>query len=555
VLLLRVVEIPAIVTREVAKQQATEQQIWHRRKVDAISRCYRSRGDMQEILGRLEEKRAAARAGGGRRRVEAQHRRGKLTARERLELLLDPGSFEEWDMFVEHRSHDFGMGEQKIPGDGVVTGYGTVNGRLVFVFSQDFTVFGGSLSEAHAEKICKIMDQAMNVGAPVIGLNDSGGARIQDGVASLAGYAEVFERNVLASGVVPQVSMIMGPCAGGAVYSPAMTDFIFMVKDTSYLFVTGPEVVKTVTHETVTQEELGGALTHTSRSGVADLAFENDVEALIELRRFIDFLPASNRTKPPLRPTADPFDRPEPSLDTLVPGSPNKPYDMKELIEKVVDEGDFFEIQRDFARNILIGFARMEGSPIGIVANQPMVLAGCLDIDSARKAARFVRFCDCFNIPIVTFVDVPGFLPGTAQEYGGIIKHGAKLLFAFAEATVPKVTLITRKAYGGAYDVMSSKHLRGDINFAWPSAEIAVMGPKGAVEIIFRADLGDTAAIDARTEEYREKFANPFVAASRGFIDDVIPPRGTRGRLCRALAMLRGKQLANPPKKHDNIPL
>jgi propionyl-CoA carboxylase beta chain len=458
-------------------------------------------------------------------------------------------------MFVEHRSHDFGIAEHKIPGDGVVTGYGTVNGRLVFVFSQDFTVFGGSLSEAHAEKVCKIMDQAMNVGAPVIGLNDSGGARIQDGVASLAGYAEVFERNVLASGVVPQVSMIMGPCAGGAVYSPAMTDFIFMVKDTSYLFVTGPEVVKTVTHETVTQEELGGALTHTTRSGVADLAFENDVEALIELRRFIDFLPASNRAQPPLRPSADPADRVELSLDTLVPSSPNKPYDMKELIEKVVDDRDFFEIQPDYARNILIGFARMEGSTIGIVANQPMVLAGCLDIDSARKAARFVRFCDCFNIPIVTFVDVPGFLPGTAQEYGGIIKHGAKLLFAFAEATVPKVTLITRKAYGGAYDVMSSKHLRGDLNFAWPSAEIAVMGPKGAVEIIFRSDLGDVAAIAARTEEYREKFANPFVAASRGFIDDVIPPRGTRRRLCRALAMLRGKQLSNPPKKHDNIPL
>ncbi len=510
---------------------------------------------MDNILDRLEEKRRAARAGGGARRVEAQHRRGKLTARERIELLLDPGSFEEWDMFVEHRSHDFGIDQQRVPGDGVVTGYGTVNGRLVFVFSQDFTVFGGSLSEAHAEKICKIMDHAINVGAPVIGLNDSGGARIQDGVASLAGYAEVFERNVLASGVVPQVSMIMGPCAGGAVYSPAMTDFIFMVKDTSYLFVTGPEVVRTVTHETVTQEELGGAVTHTTRSGVADLAFANDVEALLELRRFIDFLPASNRAPPPQRPTADPRDRAEPSLDTLVPGNPNRPYDIKELILKIVDEADFFEIQPNFARNIVIGFARMEGSTIGVVANQPMVLAGCLDIDSARKAARFVRFCDCFNIPIVTFVDVPGFLPGTAQEYGAIIKHGAKLLFAFAEATVPKVTLITRKAYGGAYDVMSSKHLRGDVNFAWPSAEIAVMGPKGAVEIIFRADLGDLAAIEARTEEYREKFANPFVAASRGFIDDVIAPRDTRRRLARALAMLRGKQLANPWKKHDNIPL
>src|SRR5271169_3367 len=529
--------------------------IWRCVRLDAIPRTHWLRGAMNDILGRLEDKRAAARAGGGARRIEAQHRRGKLTARERIELLLDPGSFEEWDMFVEHRSHDFGIGEQKIPGDGVITGYGTVNGRLVFVFSQDFTVFGGSLSEAHAEKICKIMDQAMNVGAPVIGLNDSGGARIQDGVASLAGYAEVFERNVLASGVVPQVSMIMGPCAGGAVYSPAMTDFIFMVKDTSYLFVTGPEVVKTVTHETVTQEELGGALTHTTRSGVADLAFENDVEALIELRRFIDFLPASNRAQPPLRPTSDPGERVEPSLDTLVPSSSNKPYDMKELIEKVIDEGDFFEIQPDFARNIIIGFARMEGSTIGIVANQPMVLAGCLDIDSSRKAARFVRFCDCFNIPIVTFVDVPGFLPGTAQEYGGIIKHGAKLLFAFAEATVPKVTLITRKAYGGAYDVMSSKHLRGDINFAWPSAEIAVMGPKGAVEIIFRADLKDQAAIDARTEEYREKFANPFVAASRGFVDDVIQPATTRRRIARALHMLRDKQLANPWKKHDNIPL
>jgi propionyl-CoA carboxylase beta chain len=510
---------------------------------------------MDTIEGRLEERRRAARAGGGEERIKAQHRRGKLTARQRIELLLDPQSFEEWDMFVEHRSHDFGIDRHRIPGDGVVTGYGTVHGRLVFVFSQDFTVFGGSLSEAHAEKICKIMDQAMNVGAPVIGLNDSGGARIQDGVASLAGYADVFERNVLASGVVPQVSLIMGPCAGGAVYSPAMTDFIFMVKDTSYMFVTGPEVVRTVTHETVTQEELGGALTHTTRSGVADRAFLNDVEALLESRRFIDFLPASNRVQPPVRPSADPSDRVEPSLDTLVPANPNKPYDMKELILKVVDEGDFFEIQPDFARNIVVGFARIEGSTIGIVANQPMVLAGCLDIDSSRKAARFVRFCDCFNIPIVTFVDVPGFLPGTAQEYGGIIKHGAKLLFAFAEATVPKVTLITRKAYGGAYDVMSSKHLRGDVNFAWPSAEIAVMGPKGAVEIIFRADLGDTAAIEARAQEYREKFSNPFVAASRGFIDDVIEPRDTRRRIAKALAMLRGKSLVNPPKKHDNIPL
>ena len=510
---------------------------------------------MQEILRKLEAKRAAARAGGGARRIDAQHGKGKLTARERLDVLLDAGSFEEWDMFVEHRSTDFGMADQQIPGDGVVTGYGTINGRLVFVFSQDFTVFGGSLSEAHAEKICKVMDQAMKVGAPVIGLNDSGGARIQEGVASLAGYAEVFQRNVLASGVVPQISLVMGPCAGGAVYSPAMTDFIFMVKESSYMFVTGPDVVKTVTHETVSQEELGGAATHTVRSGVADLAFENDLEALLQARRFVDFLPASNRETPPVRPTADDPARLEPSLDSLVPTNPNKPYDMAELIEKVVDEGDFFELQPGFAGNILIGLARMAGTTVGIVANQPIVLAGCLDIDSARKAARFVRFCDCFNIPILTFVDVPGFLPGTAQEYGAIIKHGAKLLFAFAEATVPKVTVITRKAYGGAYDVMSSKHLRGDVNFAWPSAEIAVMGPKGAVEIIFRADLDDPARIEARTEEYREKFANPFVAGSRGFIDDVIAPHATRQRICRSLAMLRGKTLRDPWKKHDNIPL
>src|SRR5690349_21767609 len=485
---------------------------------------------MSDILQRLDKKREAARAGGGKRRVEAQHGKGKLTARERLDVLLDPDSFEEWDMFVEHRSTDFGMAEQKIPGDGVVTGYGTINGRLVFVFSQDFTVFGGSLSEAHAEKMCKIMDQAMKVGAPVIGLNDSGGARIQEGVASLAGYADVFQRNVEASGVIPQISLIMGPCAGGAVYSPAMTDFIFMVKDTSYMFVTGPEVVKTVTHESVTQEELGGAITHTARSGVADLAFENDVEALLELRRFVDFLPPSNREKPPVRPTSDPAGRDEPSLDTLVPANPNKPYDMKELIEKVVDDADFFELQRDYARNILTGFARLDGAPIGIVANQPMVLAGCLDIASSTKAARFVRFCDCFSIPIVTFVDVPGFLPGTAQEFGGIIKHGAKLLFAFAEATVPKVTLITRKAYGGAYDVMSSKHLRGDVNYAWPTAEIAVMGSKGAVEIIFRAEAGDPAKLAEREAEYKAKFANPFVAAQRGYIDDVIMPHSTRKR-------------------------
>ncbi len=510
---------------------------------------------MPDILRQLEEKRAAARAGGGRRRVEAQHAKGRLTARERIELLLDAGSFEEWDMFVEHRCADFGMESQKVPSDGVVTGHGTINGRLVFVFSQDFTVFGGSLSESHAEKICKIMDQALRVGAPVIGINDSGGARIQEGVASLAGYAEVFQRNVLASGVVPQISLIMGPCAGGAVYSPAMTDFIFMVKDSSYLFVTGPDVVKTVTHENVTHEQLGGAVTHSAKSGVADLAFENDVEALLQLRRFVDFLPASNREAPPQRPTPDWGDRSDMSLDTLVPANPNKPYDMRELILKVVDEGDFFELQPDYAKNILIGLGRIDGSTVGIVANQPMVLAGCLDIDSSRKAARFVRFCDCFNVPILTFVDVPGFLPGTAQEHGGIIKHGAKLLFAYGEATVPKVTVITRKAYGGAYDVMSSKHLRGDVNYAWPSAEIAVMGPKGAVEIIFRSDIGDPEKIAARTEEYRQKFANPFVAGHRGFIDDVIMPHSTRKRISRALAMLRNKRLENPWKKHDNIPL
>ena len=510
---------------------------------------------MQEIFAKLMEKREAARVGGGQRRIDAQHKRGKLTARERLEVLLDEGSFEEWGMFVEHRCSDFGMEDQRIPGDGVVTGYGTINGRLVFVFSQDFTVFGGALSEAHAEKICRVMDQAMKVGAPVIGLNDSGGARIQEGVASLGGYAEVFQRNVLASGVIPQISLIMGPCAGGAVYSPAMTDFIFMVKDSSYMFVTGPDVVKTVTHETVTQEELGGAVTHTTKSGVADLAFEDDVEALLEVRRFMDFLPSSNREKAPLRDTDDPIDRMDMSLDTLIPANPNKPYDMYELIQKMVDEGDFFEIQPTYARNIIIGFGRMDGQTVGFVANQPIVLAGCLDIDSSRKAARFVRFCDCYEIPIITLVDVPGFLPGTSQEYAGIIKHGAKLLFAYAEATVPKVTLITRKAYGGAYDVMASKHLRGDVNYAWPTAEIAVMGAKGAVEIIFRQDIGDKEKIEARTKEYSDKFANPFVAASRGYIDEVIQPHSTRRRLIRALAMLRDKQLLNPPKKHDNIPL
>ncbi len=510
---------------------------------------------MQDILRQLEEKRAAAKLGGGIKRIEAQHAKGKLTARERIDLLLDEGSFEEWDMFVEHRCNDFDMGNQRIPGDGVVTGYGTINGRLVFVFSQDFTVFGGALSEAHAEKICKIMDQAMKVGAPLIGLNDSGGARIQEGVASLGGYAEVFQRNVLASGVVPQISLIMGPCAGGAVYSPAITDFTFMVKDSSYMFLTGPEVVKTVTHEEVTAEQLGGAITHSSRSGVADLALENDVEAITTLRRFFNFIPGNNKERPPVWPCDDAPTREEPSLDTLVPDDSAKPYDIKELVSKVADEGSFFEIQPDYARNIVIGFIRLEGSTVGVVANQPMVLAGCLDINASIKGARFVRFCDAFNIPLLTIVDVPGFLPGTAQEYGGIIKHGAKLLYAYAEATVPKVTVISRKAYGGAYDVMSSKHLRGDVNFAWPNAEIAVMGPKGAVEIIFRKDIGDPAAIAARTEEYRQKFANPFIAGSRGYIDDVIMPRQTRARVCRSFSMLREKKLSNPWRKHGNIPL
>src|SRR5436190_20339696 len=441
---------------------------------------------MSSTIAELEKRRQAARLGGGEKRIAAQHAKGKLTARERLDVLLDEGSFEELDMFVEHNCVDFGMQDQVIPGDGVVTGYGTINGRLVFVFSQDFTVFGGSLSEAHAEQICKLMGQALNVGAPVIGLNASGGARIQEGVASLAGYAEVFQRNVLASGVIPQISLIMGPCAGGAVYSPAITDFIFMVKDSSYMFVTGPDVVKTVTNEVVTQEELGGAVTHTTKSGVADVAFENDIDALLATRDFFDFLPLSNRHDLPERPCHDPWDRTDDSLDTLIPDSAAKPYDMHELIRKTVDDGDFFEIQPAHAANIITGFARVEGRTIGIVANQPVVLAGVLDIKSSKKAARFVRFCDAFDIPIITFVDVPGFLPGVAQEHEGIIKNGAKLLFAYAEATVPKITVITRKAYGGAYDVMASKHLRGDLNYAWPTAEIAVMGAKGAVEIIFR---------------------------------------------------------------------
>jgi len=510
---------------------------------------------MQDIIEQLADKRAAAKLGGGQKRIDTQHAKGKLTARERVELLLDEGSFEEWDMFKEHRCTDFNMAEQKIPGDGVVIGYGTISGRLVVVYSQDFTVFGGSLSEAHAEKICKIMKQAMKVGAPIIGINDSGGARIQEGVASLGGYADVFQQNVLASGVVPQISLIMGPCAGGAVYSPAITDFIFMVKDSSYMFVTGPDVVKTVTHETVTAEELGGAVTHNTKSGVADRAFENDVEALMLTRRFVNFIPSNNQEKSPVWPTEDPATRSEKSLDSLIPDDPAKPYDIKELVTKIADEGDFFEIQPDYAKNLVVGFIRIEGQSVGVIANQPMVLAGCLDVDASIKGARFIRFCDAFNIPVLTLVDVPGFMPGTSQEYGGIIKHGAKLLYAYAECTVPKVTLITRKAYGGAYDVMASKHLRGDVNFAWPSAEIAVMGPKGAVEIIFRADIGDKETIAARTEEYRLKFANPFIASSRGYVDDIIMPRNTRSRIARSLRMLSNKQLENPWRKHGNIPL
>ncbi|GGD65202.1 methylmalonyl-CoA carboxyltransferase [Erythrobacter arachoides] len=510
---------------------------------------------MSANIAELERRRAAARMGGGQKRIDAQHAKGKLTARERLEVLLDEGSFEELDAYVEHDCADFGMAEQKIPGDGVVTGSGTIDGRLVYVFSQDFTVFGGSLSKRHAEKILKVMDMALKAGAPVIGLNDSGGARIQEGVASLGGYAEVFQQNVLASGVIPQLSLIMGPCAGGAVYSPAMTDFIFMVKDSSYMFVTGPEVVKTVTNEVVTQEELGGAITHTTKTSVADLALENDIEALLAARELMGFLPSSNQSDLPVLPTEDPWDRVEDSLDTLIPANANQPYDMHELIRKVVDEGTFFEIQPAYGANIITGFGRVEGRPVGFVANQPMVLAGVLDINASRKAARFVRFCDAFSIPIVTFVDVPGFLPGTAQELGGIIKHGAKLLFAYAEATVPKITVITRKAYGGAYDVMASKHLRGDLNYAWPTAEIAVMGAKGAVEIIFRQDRDDPDKIAEKTKEYEDRFANPFVAASRGYIDEVIYPHSTRRRIALGLRKLANKSLENPWKKHDNLPL
>lgn len=510
---------------------------------------------MYDIIQELEDRRVAARLGGGERRVDAQHGKGKLTARERLEVLLDDNSFEEFDMFVTHKCQDFGMDKEHIPGDGVVTGWGTINGRMVYVYSQDFTVYGGSLSETHAKKICKIQDMAIRNGAPIIGLNDSGGARIQEGVASLAGYTSVFKNNIKASGVVPQISVIMGPCAGGAVYSPALTDFVFMVRDSSYMFLTGPDVVKTVTNEVVTAEELGGAKTHTSKSSVADGAFENDMDALMEVRRLFDFLPLNNQSKPPVRPFFDDPSRKEKSLDTLIPENANTPYDMKELVLKLSDENDFFEIQEDFAKNILTGFIRLEGSTVGVIANQPMVLAGCLDINASRKAARFVRFCDAFEIPLLTLVDVPGFLPGTSQEYGGVIKHGAKLLYAYGEATVPRVTVITRKAYGGAYCVMSPKHLGGDVNYAWPTAEIAVMGAKGAVEILHRQDLGDAEKIAALTADYEDRFANPFVAAENGFIDEVIMPQNTRMRVARAFASLKSKDVKNPWRKHDNLPL
>jgi propionyl-CoA carboxylase beta chain len=509
---------------------------------------------MKDILEKLEQRRAEARLGGGQKRIDAQHQKGKLTARERIELLLDDESFEEFDMFVQHRCVDFGMDQAtKIPGDGVVTGWGTVNGRLVFVFAKDFTVLGGSLSETHAQKVGKIQDMALKMRAPIIGLYDSGGARIQEGVASLAGYADIFKRNVVASGVIPQISLIMGPCAGGDVYSPAMTDFIFMVRESSYMYVTGPDVVKTVTNEVVSHEELGGASIHTTKSSIADGAFDNDVEALLQIRRLIDFLPANNQAGAPEWPSFDDPNRIEPSLDTLVPDNPNTPYDMRELILKTVDEGDFFEISEKFAGNILTGFGRIEGRSVGFVANQPMVLAGVLDSDASRKAARFVRFCDAFEIPVVTFVDVPGFLPGTAQEYGGLIKHGAKLLFAYSQCTVPLVTCITRKAFGGAYDVMASKHIGGDVNYAWPSAQIAVMGAKGAVEIIFRG--GSAEEIAAQIADYEARFLSPFVAAERGYIDEVIRPHGTRKRIARALAMLRSKKIEQPWRKHDNMPL
>jgi propionyl-CoA carboxylase beta chain len=514
---------------------------------------------MREKLALLERRSAEAELGGGEKRLRAQHEKGKLSARERLDLLLDEGSFVELDRFVIHRSHDFGLEEQRIYGDGVVTGYGRIEGRLVYVFSQDFTVFGGSLSEAFAEKICKVMDLAMRNGAPVIGLNDSGGARIQEGVVSLGGYADIFLRNTLASGVVPQISAILGPCAGGAVYSPAITDFTYMVRGTSYMFVTGPNVVKTVTHEDVTMEELGGADTHTEKSGVAHFAFDSEPACLQAIRDLLQFIPSNNLDEPPRGAGTDPRDRRDEALLDVVPDNPNKPYDMHDVIRLLVDDGRFYEVQPAFAGNILCGFAHLGGHSVGVIANQPAVLAGVLDIDASLKAARFIRFCDAFNVPIVTLEDVPGFLPGVAQEHNGIIRHGAKLLYAYCEATVPKLTVITRKAYGGAYDVMSSKHIRGDFNVAWPTAEIAVMGPKGAVEILFRKEIAESddpqAATDAKIEEYREKFAHPYIAAGRGYLDDIIDPRDTRPRLIEALETLRTKRDRNPPRKHGNIPL
>ncbi|XP_076331350.1 propionyl-CoA carboxylase beta chain, mitochondrial-like [Tachypleus tridentatus] len=503
------------------------------------------------VRQRIEEKRKEAVLGGGQNRIDGQHKKGKLTARERINILMDPGTFVEYDMFAEHTCTYFGIDKEKYPGDSVVTGHGLIHGRTAFIFSQDFTVFGGSLSSIHAKKVCKVMDQAMLVGAPVIGLNDSGGARIQEGVESLAGYADIFQRNVMASGVIPQISLIMGPCAGGAVYSPVLTDFLFMVKDTSYLFITGPEVVKAVTNEDVTQEELGGAKTHTTTSGVAHKAFENDVQALLQLRKFYNFLPLSNKDPAPIRECDDPWDRIVDGLETVVPLESTQAYNMLDVILGVVDERDFFEIMPSYAKNIIVGFGRMNGRTVGIVGNNPKSAAGCLDINSSVKGARFVRFCDAFNIPIITFVDVPGFLPGTSQEYGGIIRHGAKLLYAYSEATVPKITVITRKAYGGAYDVMSSKHLRGDINYAWPTAEVAVMGAKGAVSIIYRGKED----IERYAQEYMETFGNPFPAAIRGFVDDIIEPRTTRMRICRDLDLLQRKKLTNPWKKHGNIPL
>jgi len=507
------------------------------------------------IVEKLARIRTQAKLGGGNKRIENQHGKGKLTARERLEILLDPGSFEEYGLFVTHRSTNFGLDDNKIPGDGVVTGHGTINGRLVYVYSQDFTVMGGSLSETNAKKICNVLDMALRSKAPIIGINDSGGARIQEGVDSLAGYGEIFQRNVIASGVIPQISVIMGPCAGGAVYSPALTDFIFMSKPSSYMFVTGPDVVKTVSQEVVTQDELGGAKVHTTKSGVADFAFDHDIDTLLSVRSFCDFLPTSNVSDIPELENSDKADRIDPALNTLVPNNSSKSYDMKELIHRVVDHNEFFEIKPDFAKNIIIGFGRMEGKTVGFVANNPLFLAGCLDIDASVKAARFIRFCDAFNIPLVTFVDVPGFLPGVNQEHNGIIKHGAKLLYAYAEASVPKITVITRKAYGGAYIVMNSKHLRGDINYAWANTEIAVMGPKGAVEIIHRGDAGDPEKMQQHEDEYRTEFASPFVAASRGYIDEVIRPQNTRSRICRSLNILKNKKVDLPWKKHDNLPL